>query len=53
MTIDGKTIRLTSEISWENKHGPLAKCKGDCGTPSIECDLGALAGGDYTVEYGE
>lgn len=53
VSVEGKTILLTAEISWENKHGPLARCTEDCGTPSIDCDLGALAGGDYTVEYGE
>jgi hypothetical protein len=51
--LDGTTIVLTSEISWEDDEAKFAQCTSDCGAPTIECDLGELPDGTYTVVHGE
>jgi len=52
-TVDGATIEVTSEITWEQNEGPFANCTDDCGSPSIQCSLGELSAGSYTVVHGE
>jgi hypothetical protein len=52
-TLDGATIEVRSEISWEDKHGPFARCNEDCGDATATCDAGLIADGNYTVVLGD
>lgn len=50
-TVDGTTITVTSEFSWEEATGDVA-CTDDCGSLSTTCTTDALPAGDYTVVHG-
>jgi hypothetical protein len=52
-TIDGTTITISSDISWEQKDGPLAACTEDCGDATVDCVVGDLADGTYDVVHGD
>lgn len=54
-TVDGSTITVTSEITWEEAvAGPNLACTDDCGAPQVTCTIpGGLAAGPYTIEIGE
>lgn len=53
-TVDGTTITVTSEITWEQAvESPRLGCTDDCGAPIATCTIpGGLPDGDYTVEIG-
>ncbi|MEN0068621.1 MAG: hypothetical protein AAGA48_41270 [Myxococcota bacterium] len=52
--VDGSTITVTSEITWEEAvAGSNLDCTDDCGAPRVTCTIeGGLADGPYTVEIG-
>lgn len=52
-TRDGATIRVESEISWEENHRRFAACTEDCGLAEATCSLAALPDGDYTIAIGD
>lgn len=52
-TVDGASITLTSNISWEENVSPEAECTADCGVPTANCTIEGLADGTYSVVYGE
>lgn len=51
-TVEGTRIELTSEIHWE-EHRARGLCTKDCGDASVECTIGALDDGSYTVVLGD
>lgn len=51
-TVQGATITVTSDISWEENRGPNVACTDDCGSTAVSCALPALADGTYTVIFG-
>lgn len=52
-TVLGTEIRISSDISWEEKTGRLARCDADCGIATATCTVGTLADGPYTVAFDE
>jgi hypothetical protein len=52
-TVDGSTIRVTSEIHWEENEGPLRKCTKDCLSVEVTCQIPAPPEGTYTLVHGE
>lgn len=51
-TLDGTTITVTSEFSWETATGIGVACTDDCGMLSAACDVGPLPEGTYTIVHG-
>lgn len=54
-TVEGRRIEVTSEIHWEQHPGGRIThpCTSDCGDATVECAIGALADGSYTVVLGD
>lgn len=50
-TLDGATITVTSEFTWETQTGD-ATCTADCGLLTTTCEVGPLPAGSYTIEHG-
>lgn len=51
-SVDGSTIMLTSDISWEDNVGENIPCTDDCGIPMATCTLEGVADGTYTIAFG-
>lgn len=51
-TLEGSTITVTSDISWEQNVSPDASCTEDCGATVASCELPAVPDGVYTVVLG-
>mgnify|MGYP007011838055 FL=1 len=52
-TVDGSTIRVTSEIEWEEHDGRLRVCTADCRSVSVTCEIPAPPEGTDTLVHGE
>jgi hypothetical protein len=52
-TLDGSTITVSSEFTWETASGPNVACTDDCGMLITECTVGPLPAGAYTVVHGD
>jgi len=50
-TVDGATLTLTSEMTWENDVSSDAACTDDCGIPMASCELADVADGTYTLDF--
>lgn len=51
-TLDGTTITVTNDASWEAATGNVA-CTDDCGFLGTTCEVGPLPAGEYTVVLGD
>lgn len=51
--VEGSTITLTSDMSWEQNVAVGAMCTDDCGIPQADCTISGLADGTYEVTFGD
>lgn len=52
VAVDGNTITLQSDISWEQNVGDVT-CTDDCGSPDASCVITGLGDGTYEVIFGD
>ncbi|RAL23963.1 hypothetical protein DL240_07385 [Lujinxingia litoralis] len=53
LSLEDHTITLSSHASYLDTSQPLGSCTADCGLLFAECELPALAAGQYTLIHGE
>lgn len=51
-SLEGETVTVTSSAAIESQSGS-GPCTSDCGGIEVDCSLGELEAGDYTLEHGE